>query len=342
MPGLNSKRFRDRANKTVKEENRHSIWESFDFYDLKGRRGSRYLYAPRTTEQGDRNRSYHLQPLANANAGLFLELSTWPIEHEMDRAVEPAPGLPPTLDTDRNAAAAKEWAETYGVLGLGTNPNEERSVGSPESLSLTTARYIGAKNLGHDLSRAYRNSSRGGTHETVGAFAFEAWQAHLARRLYETASRKVLDTASVVRLMDEPPPDDQGLGGPWWLPRSWYWSSERDLNSEDPWSVRRWALGIVEEAVMLKVEHDCYPTLNLVSGDATSDGWPVAYEQGWGTRSLLGAVWLQMLWLMAGDDNKCEWCGAFFEEPRPNKRFCTDKPCRQNAYNQRKKEKPRG
>lgn len=95
----------------------------------------------------------------------------------------------------------------------------------------------------------------------------------------------------------------------------------------DPWSVRRWALGIVEEAVMFKVERDCYPTLDLTGEDTVGDGWPVAYEQGWETRSLLGAVWLQMLWLMAGDDNKCEWCGALFEKPQPNKRFCTDKPC---------------
>jgi hypothetical protein len=113
------------------------------------------------------------------------------------------------------------------------------------------------------------------------------------------------------------------------------------MHSEDPWGVRRWALGIVKEAVISKVELDCYPTLDLMDGDAVGDGWPVAYEQGWGTKSLLGAVWLQMLWLMAGDDNKCEWCGALFENPRPNKKYCPGRSCRQLAYIQRKKERQR-
>lgn len=322
MSGISPKRFRNSADKNVEEKHRAGHWKVFDHYDLKEQHGNRYLYAPRATDDA-RNESWSYSPLSRGHAGLFLEFSNWPVECGMDKAIETTLGLSRTLDTDRNAVAAKEWAKNYGVLGLGTNPNGGHSIGSSMSLSLVAARYTGAQHLGHPLNRAYRNSPRGGTHETVEAFAFEAWQAHLARRLYEMASRKVLYEAAIVRLMDDTPLSYAIR------PAVRIGPSEKEQWSKDPWSIRRWALGIVEEAVMLKVERDCYPTLDFVNEDLTGEGWPISYKQGWGIKSLLGAMWLQMMWLMIGEDNTCEWCGRLFEKTRADKRFC-NADCRQN------------
>lgn len=309
MPGIGPGRFRNSADEIVEEKNRTGNWPVFDHYDLHGQPGSRYLWAPRAKEDGGLNESWYLDALSRGNAGLFLEFSNWPAERKMDKATETFSGLTPVLDTERNAEAAKEWAENYGVLGLGTNLHEEHAIGGSSSLSLTTAEYTGARNLGHGLRRAYRNSPRGGKHETVEAFAFEVWQAHLARRLYEMASRKVLDEEPIVRLMDDTPSGLSGLNParePW---------SERKMWSERPWLIRRWALGIVEEAVMLKVENSCYPTV---------EGSPGEYQQGWGSKSLLGAMWLQMMWLMLGERNHCRWCGTLFQQTRRDKRFCNN------------------
>jgi predicted nucleic acid-binding Zn ribbon protein len=226
-------------------------------------------------------------------------------------------------------------------------------------LHRTTAIYTGLDtgrlDWVHGPSRAYRMSARGGAHETVEAFAFEAWQAYLARRLYELASREVLDEAAIVRLMDDTPqryslrpgvpndflpgrspraravarartrPERDGYTDPIYdnEPRTDEEAKQREiLRRQD---IRFWALGIVEQAVMLKVENDCYPTV---------EGSPGSYEQGWGFKSLLGALWLQMMWLMLGEHNHCRWCGSLFEPTRRDKRFC-DADCRQ-AWNYHK------
>lgn len=304
MAGIGPNRFKNSANEIVEEKKRDGTWPVFDHYEMNGEPGARYIYAPRAKAAETLNESWESAPLSQSSMGLFLEFSNWPVEYGMDKAIETAPGLGPTFDTERNARAAREWAETFGVLGLGTNSNESWSIGGASSLEQVTSRYTGMYNWGCNVGRAYRKSPRGGEHETVEEFAFEAWQAHLARRLYELASRSVLDEEAITRLMDSQPSP---------LPRV---GSEREMNSYDSWSIRNWALGIVEEAVMSRVENDCYPTV---------EGTPGTYVQGWGFKSLLGAMWLQMMWLMLGEHNRCRWCGALFEATRRDKRFCDNK-----------------
>jgi hypothetical protein len=233
----------------------------------------------------------------------------------MDKIV--ADELRTTLDTDKNAAAAKEWAETYGILGLDKNPNESHHIGSSSSLSKTTALYIGGRTLSHDFGRASRMSPRGGKHETVEEFAREAWEAHVALRLYVLASRKKLDVDAITRFMDDMP---ASYSIPTHKP---LYPSEREMHTYDEWFVRNWAVGLVNEAVMQKVETTCYPAIF---------GSPGEYVQGWGFKSLLGAIWLQMMWLMVAEDNSCDWCGEpfdFVSEGR-KRRFCKDTTCRQH------------
>lgn len=318
MSGINPKRFKNSADESVEEENREGSWPVYDWYEVRDDPGGRWLFAPWEKEKGVLNERWNSAPLSGASTSLFLEFSNWPVEQRMDKAIETIPGARPSLDTDRNAAAARTWAETYGVLGvLSNNPNETHSVGSSMRLHRTTAIYTGALDFLPAPNRAYRMSTRGGESETVAAFAFEAWQAYLARRLYELASRKVLDEAAIVRLMDDTPwvynrPPNASPARP-------KGPSEREMNSRNSESIRSWALEQVAETVTFKVENTCYPTVV---------GSPGSYKQGWGFKSLLGAMWLQMMWLMLAENNQCRWCGYFFERTRADKRFC-NADCRQ-------------
>ena len=66
-----------------------------------------------------------------------------------------------------------------------------------------------------------------------------------------------------------------------------------------------------------KVEKDVYPVLLGERG---------SYEEGWGFKSLLGAMWLQMRWFMLGDRDEgfCQRCGKLFTKTRRDKVYCGD------------------
>jgi hypothetical protein len=68
---------------------------------------------------------------------------------------------------------------------------------------------------------------------------------------------------------------------------------------------------------------------------------------GWNFESLLGAMYLQMYWLMASGSEiaRCEYCGLLLSLARPNpegrkrrsdRRFCGD-ACRQAHHRAKKK-----
>lgn len=312
MTGVSAERFRDSGKKIVEEENREGWWPVYEVYEMPGPPRSRYLYAPRAIGDNELNPEWTSLPLSQNSAGLFLEFANWPVECKMDKI---APNFG-TLDTDSNAAAAKKWAETYGVLGLGKNPNESHHIGSSASLGRTTSLYIGDRNSSCIGGRASRMSPRGGPHETVEEFAREAWEAHVALRLYVLASREQIDVDAISRFMGDTP-------GPRLRASKPHSPSEREMNTSYDWLARGWAEGIVEEAVMSKVENTCYPAIF---------GSPGAYVQGWGCKSLLGAMWLQMMWLMVAEDNKCQWCGEPFERVSAGRkrRFCAGTTCRQS------------
>jgi hypothetical protein len=76
------------------------------------------------------------------------------------------------LDTDKNAQAALEWAQNWGVLGV----TEEKGGGY---------------------------NPRGGNDDTVATFALEAWAANSVLKLYEEATRDGGPRADVVGLLLE-------------------------------------------------------------------------------------------------------------------------------------------
>ncbi len=288
--------------KNVEKISRHSEWPVYERYEIvPDKAGNRYIRAP------ELNRVKKvLLPLSRMSADLFLRFAHW---------VED-PGMDKELDTERNAAAAKVWAEDFGVLGL--NPPDV-SVRSLTNSTSVTAEHLGMPWL-PDKPRGYRNEARGGRpQESVENFTLEAWEAYVVLRLYESVrSQEVVDAPSVIRFMSI---DDQ-VDLPRPEPPPWVETVERDFYSQDPELTRMWALGIVDDAVNRKLETYCYPVIQ---------GAPSSYEQVWGFRSLLGAMWLQMTFLMLAD-RRCWWCNAALDPGRrSHARFCDNNgDCRAN------------
>jgi hypothetical protein len=285
------------------EQNSHRVeWPVYEYYKfIIGEAGKQYLYAP-PAGNGIKKR---LQPLSRVSADLFLRFAHW-VEN---------PGMDKELETERNARAAKMWAEDYGVLGL--NDPDETIVGLMNSHRVT-ADYLGMPWRGGGAHRGRRNTARGGRpQESIENFAFEAWEAHIVWRIYESVrSREVVDVPSVSQFMST---FDQGEPP---ITASWV---ERDIYSQDTELTRQWALTIVEDAVNRKIEDCCYPIVQ---------GVPSSYHQSWGFKSLLGALWLQMMFLMRAD-RRCWHCGRPIDPGRrSHAKFCdNDGKCKANyAY----------
>jgi hypothetical protein len=281
-------------NKTVEENSRRGEWLVYAHYEIvQDKAGNRYVRAP----EPNRVKKV-LHPLSRVSADLFLRFAGLVEEFSMDK--EP--------DTPGNAQAAKSWAEAYGVLGF--NP-PDMSLIRLENSQRVTADYLGMPWRG-DVVMGRRNTAHGGRpNESVENFALAAWEAHIVLRLYESArSQEDVDTPSVVRFMSSEPVE---FG---------FSFVERDVYSQDSHLTRLWAQTIVEDAVNRNIETYCYPTIQ---------GAPGSYEEGWGFRSLLGAMWLQMSFLMR-TDRRCWWCNKPLDPGRrSHARFCDNKGrCRHN------------
>jgi hypothetical protein len=105
----------------------------------------------------------------------------------------------------------------------------------------------------------------------------------------------------------------------------------------------RYALERAADDVEYMVRNYCVPSLRVEDGSRDASG----VTAGWNFKSLLGAMYLQMYWLMASGSElaRCEYCGLLLSLARPNpegrkrrsdRRFCGD-ACRQ-AHHRAKKE----
>jgi hypothetical protein len=278
--------------KNVEENSQRSEWPVYTHYEfILDEAGKKYLWAPQTTSNQVPKKQ--LRPLSRVSADLFLRFAHWAEDLDMDKK----------LDTERNASAAEMWASDYGVLGL--NP-PDMAIGGWVNSRRVTADYLEMRGGGGG-ARARRNTARGGRpKESVENFAFEAWEAHVVWRLYESVrGKEIVDMRSAVEFMstfDE--------GGALHMGSSMV---ERDIYSQDPELARRWTLAVVEDAVNRKIENHCYP---ITQGTIRS------YKQGWGFRSLLGAMWLQMMFVMV-EDRRCWQCGKPLDPGMPSHaRFC--------------------
>jgi hypothetical protein len=289
-------------------ENRWAVYEA-KVYQLHGMEGSRYVKASIPPGRRLSERAKDIDPFSPEYADLFFRFAHWFDGQSMERGAQEGPGRLVGFDTPRNADAALAWAREYGVLGLGRNPASSRAISSlPPSLNEIAARRLGRPELGHSGTRAYRMSAEGGTHETVEAFVLEAYEANLALKLYAAATAKTLSMSDIERYMSNDVPER--------LPKRDRFT-EREVWSQDEGLARAWALERVLETVNMKIEHDVYPILV---------GEPGAYKEGWGFKSLLGAMWLQMRAFILGDESygRCARCNEPFYKSRRDRTYCNE------------------
>ena len=229
----------------------------------------------------------------------------------------------------------KVWVEGYGVLGLEQHDrvrdvvDRHRELGS--SLDEVSAELDWMDGLGRDY-RLYSGSALGGPKESYLGFEREAHKAGRLLRIYEAATAKDdlgndrPNLAAVERYAEE-----EGFG-------------RRIVTVRE---AKGWALGFVGHTVQEVISEDCYPLLH-------QEGFEIT--QGWGFHTLLGAMYLQMAWLMtAKEEVRCKWCSRViaFEQPpipsedvgqkgyrkpykpRVDKEFC-DRRCKDRHYYQHK------
>ena len=225
----------------------------------------------------------------------------------------------------------KNWVRAYGVLGLEQHDMTRDLIARYLELGLTLQELTDELTLldrwGRD-HRLYSGSSDGGPGESWVSFEREAHKAGRLLRIYEAATAKDdlgndrPNLATVQRYAEE-----EGFG-------------RRIVTVRE---AKGWALGFVGFAVQEIISEDCYPLLH-------QEGFEIT--QGWGFHTLLGAMYLQMAWLMtAKDEVRCKWCGRViaFEQPlissenlgqrgyrkpykpRADKEFC-DRQCKDRWY----------
>jgi hypothetical protein len=134
---------------------------------------------------------------------------------------------------------------------------------------------------------AWWGDSRGGPGDTVEAFAFEAWTANRTLRLYEAARREGgVDVETIAGIAQETQP-----------PRY------HGLIASTPGLARDWALAQAATNVQSRISRYAYPQLYM-----RASGAPV---EGYGFANLLGALWLQAMWLLVANDvQQCKYPGC--------------------------------
>ena len=197
---------------------------------------------------------------------------------------------------------ALAWARKYGVLGL---------------------------------TGAYHHGWQGGEQDTVEAFDKQVVRAAGILALYEAVLNQ--DHGESRRLILEEYPS---ISVELWGSGSSDWSleeTEKTIVDEFEGNYLAYALEASSWLVERTVRKECHPALRP---EGTAD--PSGLAGSWGFESLLGAMYLQIYWLMAsgGEVTRCRYCSRIISLNRPSpgarkppkhKKFC-DNACRQSYY----------
>jgi hypothetical protein len=297
MSEYQKKAFEEGLSQAGDERLRPGEWVVYPEYEIESWEEQKYIKAPLTAEQLKGVRRY--RPLSEPYAGLFLEFADWPEKFYMSLR---------TPESKNNEKAALAWVRKYGVLGV--NPP---GVTILDSSTSALHGYLGRPSLGFD-AQARQNTGRGGWYEeSVVRFTDEALIARMALRLYDAATSPAIpDVSTIAKFMGK---RRNELGNELDYP------SIQEIHGRTPEAAKDWALDVVERFVQRQVAGRCHPTL---FGD------PGSYEQGWAFDSLLGALWLQMLWYMTGQTPRCKSCLKVLKGKRRSDSAYCDAQCRSN------------
>jgi hypothetical protein len=177
-----------------------------------------------------------------------------------------------------------------------------------------------------------------GCRESVSGFARAAGEVRTCLRTYEALRRN--EDWELEKLASEVGPLPADAMRPW----------EREQGHE-----RAWLFGVLGRMIQARLHEHCYPQFNIY----TRGGYPTGrFVLSWGFHSLLGAIWLQMAWLLE-DESSVRFCRLpdcrrvitfelgepSYEVSRPGRGtystrsdrvFCKGRPCKQK-YHYRKK-----
>src|SRR5829696_3055658 len=278
--GEAQERFANIYQKTVPEDLRVGDWAVYKKYEIIEVEGQKFVHAAPTANQLHERQIY--SPLSRRSADLFLRFAEWPNKYDMDHGAAAA-------ESKKNQEAALRWARTYGVLG--TNRSDFTVLGISAA---AVEDYLGRPGPDGLVGSGWENDACGGPpSESVARFVAEALEARMIRRLYEAATaRPKPDHKGIVALMSSRSEE--------WGPEL-RWPSTKEAYGNTPVRAHDWALTVVEETVQRKLQKHSHLTLTGSRG---------AYQEGRAFHSLLGAMWMQMLYLMCGSARVCELPGC--------------------------------
>lgn len=264
------------ANKFADTERRMGIWDVWAKYDVANQKdGGRYVLAVEPDES-------ELPPRVDLDKALEKTGGVvHPGSHEEELMIRAAErtrlrkeGWPywPLVDKPDLFLKFARLADDGGlddavpVYGLDTDKNAE--VARDWAWEHGTL----GQTLGREVDGFQGVSTRGGKADTVSNFAEEAWRANGCLRLYEAATADELDTDFIASYMN-----------PRW----------KTFFTRTPAITHEWALNAVAAETQHKVAGNVYPALYGEVG---------SFVSGWAFRNLLGAMWLQMFWLLTASE----------------------------------------
>jgi len=177
-----------------------------------------------------------------------------------------------------------------------------------------------------------------GCRESVSGFTRAAAEIRTCLRIYEALRRD--EDLDLEKLSSEVSPLPADAMRPW----------EREQCHE-----QAWLFGVLGRMIQTRLHQHCYPQFNIY----TRGGYPTGrFVLSWGFHSLLGAIWLQMAWLLENEDS-VTFCrlpdcrrvitfepgepsyeisnpGRGTYKTRSDRVFCRDRACKQK-YHYRKK-----
>lgn len=263
--------FANAANKFADKSHRRGLWEVWPRYEIGRRKGGERFLAGTETAESDLPPRVNLEKVLEETNGVVSPGSRQEkaFRRAMERTAErkevwrylPLADYPDLFLRFARLADEEGLDAATTVAALDTDKNADVALG--------WATTYGALGLTFTEGDGLRGASpRGGPADTVSAFAAEAWTANICLRLYETATAKELDADFVSAYM----------------PRR-----RKAIYTATPAATREWAFKEVARATQERVRGNAYPALY---------GWVGSPVQGWDFMNLLGAMWLQMFWLL--------------------------------------------
>jgi hypothetical protein len=339
--GITDSTFLGAANKFADSERRRGMWEFWIKYDFRTREdGQQYIVAV-DLDESELPPRVDLVKALKKTGGIVRAGSYEKKSHE-EKLVSQA--------RERDELRRKGWVywplvenpELFLEFARLADDGDLDSAATVDGLDtdknagvlLSWARnhgVLGLTFLKPDESGFRPASTRGGKADTVAAFAYEAWIANYCLRLYEAATTEELDVDLIASYIRNP--------------------RHKSLYTSTPALAREWALDAVARETQRKIVGNAYPAIYGEVGK---------FKAGWSFTNLLGAMWLQMFWLLTATETprRCRQCDRIvaYEQPdqpmqgtkknnrsggyrtRKDKKYC-DETCR-NRYHYLTKTKP--